>query len=172
MDTEPELKAMGDVYSVLKNLEDEGRQRVIDWIIGKFALSSTSQKKRGGLPKTEGNAREEENRDFDCFDSVADVYANASVKTDSDKVLVLASYLQLKKGGEDLTGREINKELTHLGHGVSNITSTISALMNRKPQLMIQTRKEGKSQQAQKKYKVTNEGLIEARKMINPSKDE
>lgn len=171
MDMEPELKAMNDVYTALKDLEDEGKQRVIDWIIGRFGLTTTQQKKRISPQASESEAGEEEKRDFDLFDSVADLYANASVKTDSDKVLVLASFLQQKKGGEDLTGREINKELNHLGHGVKNITSTISSLMNRKPKLMIQTRKEGKSQQAQKKYKVTNEGLIEARRMINPAKE-
>ena len=38
MDFEPELKAMNDVYSALKDLEDEAKQRVIQWVVSKFAL--------------------------------------------------------------------------------------------------------------------------------------
>ena len=80
---------------------------------------------------------------------------------------MVASYLQEAKNLSELTGREINKELTHLGHGIKNITAAINSLMNKKPKLMIQTHKAGKAKQAQKKYKVTTEGLAAARKMIS-----
>ena len=39
----------------------------------------------------------------------------------------------------------------------------------RNPKLMIQTRKEGKTRQAQKKYKVTHEGMSAAKKMFQSS---
>lgn len=171
MTMEPELKAMNDAYLALKDLEDDAKQRVIDWVTGRFSLANISQKSKTSLDESKKGDREEK-KDFHMFDTVADMYAHANVKTEADKVLLVASYLQQSKNGEELTGREINKELNHLGHGVANITVTISSLINKKPKLMIQTRKEGKSQQAQKKYKVTNEGLIEARKMLNPNSTE
>ena len=59
-----------------------------------------------------------------------------------------------------------------MGHRVTNITVAINSLMNRKPQLMIQTRKEGTSQQAHKKYKVSAEGLNAVKKMISVAADE
>lgn len=165
MDFEPELKAMNDVHNALKNLEDEAKQRVIQWVVGKFALTtpiknlidSEQELDDGGIIS---------DKDLSSFESVADVFAHAKVKTEADKVLVVGAYLQQKKGVSELTGREINKELNHLGHGVKNITVAINSLMKSKPQLMIQTRKEGKSKQAQKKYKVTTEGFSAANKMI------
>jgi len=98
---------------------------------------------------------------------VADIFAKAHPRKDVEKVLIVASYIQEKKGGEELTAREINMKLNLLGHHVRNITSTIGALMHRKPQLMIQTRKEGKTKQAQKRYKVSLEGLALAKRMIS-----
>ena len=165
MDFEPELKAMNDVYNALKGLEDDAKQRVIGWVVGKFSLNNRIKE----FTETEqefDDSRGFAEKDLSSFESVADVFGNANVKSEADKVLVVGAYLQQKKGGGELTGREINKELHHLGHGVSNITATISSLINKKPQLMIQTRKEGKTKQAQKKYKVTKEGFTAANKMI------
>ena len=165
MGFEPELKAMNDVYDALKDLENDAKKRVIDWIIGKFSLGQQKRKLAGASEETseESGARRVE---FASFKSVADLFANATPKTDADKVLIVATYLQETKNVDELAGREINKELHHLGHGVGNITATITSLMNKKPQLMIQIRKEGKTKQAQKKYKVTNEGFVAAKKMI------
>jgi hypothetical protein len=71
--------------------------------------------------------------------------------------------LQCKQSKAELTGLEINKELHHMGHKVSNITSVINQLIGKRPQLMIQTKKEGKTRQAKKKYKVTTVGISTAR---------
>jgi hypothetical protein len=158
MKLEPELKAMGEVYSALKALEDDARQRVIDWVVGKFALKPVTG--QSGESFTEAI-------DLRSFESVADSFAHANHKSDPEKVLIVGAYLQQKQGNGELTGREINKQLKHLGHPVKNITNVISSLINKKPKLMIQTRKEGKSQQAQKKYKVTIEGFAAAKKLIN-----
>lgn len=166
MDFEPELKAMNDVYNALKDLEDEAKQRVIQWVTSKFALTTAIQEFSESEQEL-GEGRGLTEKDLSSFKSVADVFGNAKVKSEPDKVLIVGAYLQQKKGDGELTGREINKELHHLGHGVSNITAAISSLIKRKPQLMIQTRKEGKTKQAQKKYKVTGEGFTAANKMIN-----
>jgi hypothetical protein len=165
MDFEPELKAMNDVYDALKNLEDEAKKRVIDWVIGKLSLGQ-QKRKLAGVPEETSEDFGAEIVKITSFKSVADLFAKTNLKTDADKVLIIAAYLQETKNVDELSGREINKELHHLGHGVSNITAAITSLMNKKPQLMIQTRKEGKSKQAQKKYKVTAEGFASAKKMI------
>jgi len=171
MNIDPELKAMNDAYEALKELDDESRQRVINWIIGKFSLSKIRQ--GAGLQKQgQEQVSISEQAEITSFNSLADIFAKAHQKNDAEKVLVIASYLQETRGGTELTGREINKELHHLGHRVTNITVAINSLMNRKPQLMIQTRKEGTSQQAHKKYKVSAEGLNAVKKMISVAADE
>lgn len=165
MEGEPELKAMKTVYDALSELDEDTKRRVIDWVIGKFSLSRSKQKADRstiGIQTVSGTGE----TNLASFSSVADLFAMANPKSEADKVLVVASYLQEAKNLSELTGREVNKELIHLGHGVKNITAAINSLMNKKPKLMIQTRKEGKTKQAQKKYKVTTEGLAAARKMI------
>lgn len=159
-----EIIAMQESYNLLKDLEPDAQKRVINWLTGRLNLS-------GQIKQKIQNNQESFNGDdinsyFSSYKTLADLFAIANVKSDQDKVLLTASYLQVKNNVPELISREINKELENLGHKVGNITNTISSLMFKKPQLMIQTRKEGKTQQAQKKYKVTIEGLTAAKKLI------
>lgn len=165
MEFDPELKAMNSVYGALKNLDEGARMRVVNWLISKLSINRPKVATAGATTqiRTEDNSIS----GITAFASIADLFGKAGFKTESDKVLLVAAYLQSKENKEELTSREINKELNHLGHGVSNITAAINILINRKPSLMIQTRKQGKSQQAQKKYKVTSEGLKAAEAMIS-----
>ena len=155
--------------------DDESKQRVLNWAAARLGVALSGRSIRGGGSTGSGVVRssgKEDTVDLSFFESVADAFGRAHCKNEPEKVLVVASYLQEHDGKSELTGREINKELTHLGHGVSNITVAIGSLINRKPKLMIQTRKEGKTQQAQKKYKVTGEGVTAARKLLSPVDEE
>ena len=163
MELDSELRAMNSVYEALKDLDENARTRAVSWLIDKFSIN------RPKIIATAVPQLKTENNDVGSivsFTSTAELFGKTAFKTISDKVLLIAAYLQLKENKEELTSREINKELNHLGHGVDNITAAVSFLITRKPSLMIQTRKEGKSQQAQKKYKVTVEGIKAAEAMI------
>jgi hypothetical protein len=164
MEFDPEIKAMNDVYAALKDLEDAARKRIIEWVSERFSL--TKSKTKEDLKIKESSEMPMNEIKLSSFPSVAEVFAKTNPKKEPEKVLIVGAYLQEVKGTSELTGREINKELNHLGHGVGNITVAITSLINKRPQLMIQTRKEGTTQQAQKKYKVTTEGFAVAKKMI------
>lgn len=155
---DPELKAMNEAYEALKDLEPVAQNRVLRWLQSKFSVQTQAV----SLEATST----EPTKSLVTFESVADLIGAAHAKTDSDRVLLAATFLQEKFKKPELAGREINKELHHLGHRVPNITNSISSLINKKPQLMIQTKKEGKSQQAQKKYKVTVEGMKIANEIL------
>ena len=75
--------------------------------------------------------------------------------------------MQKEKGEADFDSFTINKELKHLGYAASNITSALTQLIVRKPQLAIQTHKSGSSQQARKRYRLTNEGLRSVERMLD-----
>jgi hypothetical protein len=162
---DPELRAMITVYEALKDLDDEAKARVIEWVSGKLELGYAKIIRPGGDLGFQGMECEE--RNLLDFASVAETFAVANPKNTADKALVVAAYLQASKGGGDVTGREINKELTQIGHGVRNITRALEPLIKKKPQLLIQTRKEGLTRQAQKKYRVTNEGFNFVKRLIN-----
>lgn len=158
MTEDPELKAITTVYEALKDLEQSAQNRVLKWLQSKFSVQASS---------LVNEPMSDEKKNFSAFESIADLMGIAHARTDSDRVLLTAAFLQEKFQKPELAGREINRELHHLGHRVANITNTISSLMNKRPQLMIQTKKEGKSQQAQKKYRVTVEGIKAANEILS-----
>jgi hypothetical protein len=162
---DPELRAMITVYEALKDLDDEAKGRVIEWVSGKFELERSER----FYPEDDRNPVEApfEEKGLLDFGSVAEAFGAANPKNTPDKALVVAAYLQASKGGTDISGREINRELTQIGHGVNNITRAVEPLIKKKPQLLIQTRKEGKTKQAQKKYRVTSEGFMFVKRLVN-----
>lgn len=163
---EPELRAMITVYEALQGLDNDAKVRVIDWVLSKFELRTS----KGFLPVDEqdaGGPVAAGKKGLMDFASAADLFAVANPKNTADKAIVVAAYLQISKGGADISGREINKELTQMGHGVQNITRAVEPLIRKKPQLLIQTRKEGKTKQAQKKYRVTNEGFALVKSLVS-----
>jgi hypothetical protein len=157
------------VYEALKELDDQAKTRVIEWVSGKFQLAYRMKT----YPKTDMDLQETEleERGLLDFSTVADAFAVANPKNTADKALVVAAFLQASKGGDDVSGREINKELTQIGHGVHNITRAVEPLIRKRPQFLIQTRKEGKTKQAQKKYRVTSEGFNFVKRLINRVSD-
>ena len=165
MNIDPELRAMITVYEALKNLDDEAKGRVIEWVSGKLELVYAKRFRPESDMGPQGMEYEE--KGLLDFASVAEAFAVANPKNTAEKALVVAAYLQASKGGVDVSGREINKELTQIGHGVRNITRAVEPLIKKKPQFLIQTRKEGLTRQAQKKYRVTNEGFTFVKRLIN-----
>lgn len=170
MSKDSELKAMESVYESLNGLPDKDAQhRVIQWIVGKLCLNNFSN--RASSSNNNHPMQHDElvkpSSSIAGYDSVADIVAATCPKTDVDRVLIVAAFLQEKSQKESLSGFEITEELKHLGYPLSNITSTIGVLMTRRPQLMIQTRKSGKSKQARKEYKVSKEGINFVNNMIN-----
>jgi len=162
---DPELRAMITVYEALKDLDDEAKGRVIEWVSGKLELVYAKRFRPESDMGPQGMEYEE--KGLLDFASVAEAFAVANPKNTAEKALVVAAYLQASKGGVDVSGREINKELTQIGHGVRNITRAVEPLIKKKPQFLIQTRKEGLTRQAQKKYRVTNEGFTFVKRLIN-----
>jgi hypothetical protein len=177
---DPEIQAMSDCYLALQNLDNDSRGRVIGWLASKFNINQTlGNLSVKGAQKDEGLPFHDQGQDrttppgstsetnITDFENVADIFAKANPKTDADKVLVVATFLQLKNSLQDFASFDVQKELKHLGHGVTNITTSMGILEGKKPKLIIQTRKEGKSRQAKKKYKVTQEGIKTVKEFLN-----
>lgn len=189
---DPEIEAIAKTYDLFKVLEDDSKIRVIQWLVSKFSLnhqpnfknhSDESRPKEDIEVKVISSNSEndvvnsetfvavpetvvEENL-VESYETVAEFFATASPNTEWEKALVVASYLQVKNSLSNFSGFEVNKELKNLGHASSNITDALTGCMNRKPQYILQLRKEGKSAQAKKKYKVSTEGLKYVKTMLS-----
>ncbi|GAB4335484.1 MAG: hypothetical protein OHK0038_13160 [Flammeovirgaceae bacterium] len=163
---DPEIKALEESYYMLNALTPEARKRVLVWLANKFNINDLFLSKNQEEATNVKNPSDKEVNshkslvDFSQYREFHSVFSIANPRTEAEKVLLAAAYLQEKSKSEELTGRSINNALKRLGHGVKNITSTINLLMERKPRLMMQTKKEGIEPQSQKRYKVTIEGLI------------
>lgn len=155
-----DIKALEVILNALKGLDAPVQERVLRWAAEKLELSPVSTKKATVLHRPgEGTA-------LDRFESLADAWAAAHLITDAERALFVAAYLSKKNGQAKLTGQEINRHLKNLGHRIGSINKAIDSLQDRKPQLMVQTKKSGNTRQARKNYKVTAAGFAAAEKLL------
>lgn len=152
-DLSSELKAMAKIEAALKELDDDERGRVMQWAAARFKVAGKARvdDARGDDSGADGNS-------LGKYDDLASFYDAASPADDGGKALVGAYWMQFKEGVSDVDAMTVNTRLKHLGHGVGNITRAFEALKAERPSLIVQTRKEGSTKQARKKFKVTNEG--------------
>ena len=168
MDKDPELQAMGSISNALENLDEDERARVMQWVCSRFdiaPLQGQGNKPTGNGPPDDPDP--EDNGANDEFSSFADLYDKANPSTDPDRALIGGYWLQVVKGNEDFVSQSVNGELKNLGHGVTNITAALTSLTNAKPRLTMQVRKSGSSQQARKKYKLTQEGIKRVSQLLS-----
>lgn len=169
---DPEIDAMSSVTAALLGLNEETQGRVLRWAAERYAVVLT--KGGGGAGRgtasdddVDNDATDEEIvADSITYEHFAELFAAAQPKTNEDKALVAAYWVQVIKGQGQWASRLLNGELKHLGHSIPNITDALTTNIRKKPQRVIQLRKSGNSQQANKVYKVTNEGIVYVQGMI------
>jgi hypothetical protein len=174
MSNDSEITALTTVHDVLKDLDQDARQRTLKWVAAKFGITTLSESPQNqktasiGLPSTPTVNHDEKVTEvgasaldgkIESFNTVGELISAIYAETDWERVLGVAAYLQKKNSDIELNGYAINKELKQAGYGVGNITVAMSRSVNARPQLITQLRKDGKSKQAKKTFKVTYEGL-------------
>lgn len=164
-DPRAELKAMDTVVHVLLPLDQAGRDRVLDWVLRFFRSGHATV--AGTLASVTGRATiSTSSPSTEVSGDVAELFTRANPTTQAEKALVVAYWLQRSEGRDEFDAFSLNSQLTHLGHRAANITNALTSLMTLKPALVVQTRKEGKTKQARKKYKLTVEGIRRVENML------
>ena len=158
------------IYEALEPLEEEVRQRVFASVATMLGINYSSAKS-SILPKTIENSEDDDDVEAviegSSEDSTfAELYAKTDPTSNPDKALVAGYWLQVCQGNQNFSGFSINGELNNLGHKLSNVTHSLSSLINMKPQLVLQLRKTGKSKQARKTYKLSKAGIDRVKEMI------
>ncbi len=155
---DPELKAMADVHEALQPLDSEGRERVLRWALAKFEVALPSVP--ASTPAhSDAPSLVPPSAPTSAFADVGDLVHAAAPAAGPDYALVVAYWLQVIEGRSDWSSAELNSALTDLGHRQTNITATLTRLIRRKPSLVIQTAKSGRSRQARKSYKLSAAGV-------------
>lgn len=162
---DPEIKAMADITEALDGLESETTKRVLRWAMARYNASaplevSDDEGEVGPLPSEQG------------FADFHDLYDAANPQTGLDRILVTGYWFQELEGHAQLDSFQINKELKNLGHGSGNITRDLQRLIDRRPRLVLQVRKEGTTKQARKKYRLSREGILAVQRMLEGRGDE
>ena len=167
---DPELEAMAKVLDALADLEAPARARVIKWINEKLNLlplidAAKAEDERAAAPgrRSPGVVTAEAG----SFRDFADLFDAARPGTDVEKALVAGYWAQFGQGNADFASQSINDELKQLGHPVSNITRALSGLIDVRPALVQQLRKDGGTKQARKTYRLTNAGQRRVEQMCS-----
>jgi hypothetical protein len=154
MPEDPEIAAMSKVAAALASLDDESRARVIDWTAKKYgvtlAVTQPSSSQAGGTVQTPNGQG--------AYAAFVDLFDQANPKTEPERALVGGYWFQEISGHPSFDAQEVNNALKDVGHGIGNVTQALNSLQNRKPSLVRQMSKSGKTKQARKKYKLTTAG--------------
>jgi hypothetical protein len=155
-----ELDAMKQIAGLLEPLSAEARSRVVSWIVDSLEI--------GRAPKTElrlGNPKPGVSTDFQ-FGSFAELFHAADPKTEKEKALIAAFWVQRSRGADQFGSQELNTELKNIGYRIGNITDALSQLIAERPNLVIQVAKSGSTKQARKTYKITDAGFRHVSEML------
>jgi hypothetical protein len=166
-----ELSTMTEVIRALSRLDPTAQRRVLSWVSSRLTAQTgvsgedaPVHRERGDVPaEREVSVPKSSSSDFQF---PAELFDAARPRTDTEKALVLAYWFQVCQSQPSFSSRQVNDELKHIGYGVSNITRALDTLSAVKPALVIQLEKAGKTQQAQKKFKVTHEGLKRVQQLL------
>jgi hypothetical protein len=163
-----EISAMKAIAEALSELDGEATSRVLWWAGDRFGVSSiaigVNDKKAAA-----STANREEETDAE-FESLADLYAAATPQTDVDRALVAGYWYQFIEQQEDFPSQTLNTALKDLGHGILNVTRALEGLKAQSPALAMQIKKSGNTQQARKRYKLTNAGRKAVEAMIQKNR--
>jgi hypothetical protein len=163
-----ELKAMEAVFGALDGLEPAERDRVLRWAADKFDIRGLSAKGVAWRGSSGGGGDDAEVPEFT---EVGDLVHAAQPTGGPQHALVVAYWMQEIEERDGWSGGDLNTMLKNLGHGLANVTKTLDSLKTRKPALVMQVGKSGRSRQARKTYKLTTAGVREVRSMLAKSDD-
>lgn len=188
---DPELFAMGQAFDAVKNLNKAQVSRILQWIKDRFGIVEAkayieatpdviyveaAKSEDNILPGSIEVSEQEEQKvrksskakDLVDFETVLDLFTEAKVKKISSKIILMAAYLQEKQKFSEISSYDINFRLKRIGHGVQNISSSINAILKRKPAIMtlLDSRDDKGEKLTRKRYQVTPEGLKIARSFL------
>jgi hypothetical protein len=162
---DPELNVLSTISSLLVDLSEESQARIVTWITSRFGVQTSLI-----MPPRHGEGADPADQARE-FPDVATLFVSAKPSTGSEKALTVGFWLQECLHREEWEGFAINSELKHLGHGLKNVTDALNALIDHRPQLVVQLRKSGKTKQARKRYKLTAEGVRKVRQMVSSASE-
>jgi hypothetical protein len=160
-----ELEIMSQIAKLLEQLDAPARSRVIGWTIS--ALDVQVPKPGSGGAAANRSGQPTVPSEEVSSSTFAEVFHAAGPRSEKEKALVAAYWVQQSSGAGRFAAQQLNTELKHIGYGVANITDALNQLINDRPNFVIQLTKSGSSKQARKTYKITDAGLRRVSEMLS-----
>lgn len=160
MSADLEIEAMQKMAEVLEPLGEEERSRAIKWAASRFGTSLDSKTPPAANNLVDGPLTNSE------YTSFAELFDATDPQVDKEKALVAAYWTQVVQGQENFGSQSLNTALKDLGHGLSNVTVSLTHLIKAKPALALQVQKSGRAQQSRKTYKLTKAGIDRVIEML------
>jgi hypothetical protein len=167
-----EIGAMSTISRALADLDEDARRRVLDWASKRYSVKLAFDRSRRNSGDPDGADEGERDQQQDDFGVFADLFDATGPRSEAERALVGGYWFQVVEGSSDFQGQSVNNALKDVGHGVSNITVALGNLQERKPALVRQVSKSGRSKQARKKYKLTSAGISAVETMLRGGGDE
>jgi hypothetical protein len=173
--SDPEIDAMGEVAAALSRLDDDdARARVLRWAADRYSVWVTpAATMRPSSAMLDGSAEDKPQQIPDPRDAIeptfgqfVDLFDAIDPKSDVDKALTAAYWLQIVSKQSSWQSLRVNNLLKDMGHGVANVTSALRSAQERKPALVRQVHKSGRSPQSWKTYKLTTSGVSYMRRKL------
>ena len=173
---DPETAAIQQVAASLADLPKEVQERIADWTMKRYgnpaaAISAGERVSAAVSAKRTVQTANSAAGGGGHYADFAELFDAASPETGPNSALVGGYWLQVCQGRESFASQEVNDLLKNQGHPVKNITSAYTALRESKPRLVHQLQKSGKSRQARKTLKLTQEGIRKVEKTLNGEVD-
>ncbi|MEU8788697.1 hypothetical protein [Streptomyces sp. NPDC048643] len=169
MNDDVEILAMGSVVAALNGLEDDAtRARVLRWAAERYGISvptlnsSTSVSSEATNDDSRTRTKAPAVPTDPVFDDFVDLFDAVDPKTELDKVLTGAYWLQAVNAQPSWQSMKVNNLLKDTGHGIQNITQSLTKAQRKSPALVRQMAK-GKAAQSWKTYKLTTSGVAYVR---------
>lgn len=154
--TDPEIEAMTTLSEALNGLEEQARVRVLRWAADRYGIRQALASGTGQANSGSQEALKEQGETFTHF---VDLYDRVSPNSEVERAITGAYWLQVIQNQSSWQSRQVNDLLKDVGHGIGNITDALDDAQKRKPALVRQMAKSGRSRQARKTYKLTTSGI-------------
>jgi hypothetical protein len=161
---EAEIAAMAAVSQALRGLGDDERRRVLEWAGMRFIVPNRmTPAVAGGLILP---ALVDQTDAGPIFEHFAELVNRARPRTDVERALTASYWVQEHEGKRGFVSTEVNERLRETSAPIAHMADAMAALQSRRPALVIQIRKSGRTRQARKTYQVTTEGVAAVRAAV------
>ncbi len=164
-----ELAIMSTMAKTLSGLpDDESRVRVLKWVTERLGLRLFSP----SAPDLAIDIAPALNNTQQIFDTFADLFDKVNPLSDVEKALTGAYWFQVVQNNPSWTSFQVNDILKDTGQGIGNVTRALDNAELKKPALVRQIEKSGKSKQARKTYKLTTSGIAFIAKRLTTDQED